>query len=329
MSLPQLSIAALGGTVSMQATHPDQGVVPSVNGQALLAQVPLLATRARIHVETLCLQPSASLDFDFLLGVLDWARRQVEQGASGVVITQGSDTLEESAFLFELLWDREGPLVLTGAMRSAAEISADGPANLLHAGLVALASASRGRGVQVVINGQVHGASRVRKSDALALEAFSSPVFGPNGLIIENAVRYCARPHPAKNLAVTVAHRTTDRPARSVTIGRYVDPGEAAGAGLRRPGDCRLRRGPRQRKLGRGAHAIGAENAGADRHATGAGSTANHSYGFVGSEIYAPGQGRRWRVFCARARRGFCCGSMSSAASRPLALPDYHQTLRR
>lgn len=205
MSLPRLSIAALGGTVSMQATTADSGVVPHLSGQALLSQVPQLSARASVSVETLCLQASASLDFNLLLDVLDWARQQVHQGASGVLITQGTDTLEETAFFFDLLWPFDTPLVLTGAMRPASQLGADGPANLLQGGLVALSAESRQRGVLVVLNDQVHAAARVRKHDALAMEAFSSPLFGPVGLIVEGNVRYL---HPA------AARKTLPLPVR-------------------------------------------------------------------------------------------------------------------
>ncbi|WP_338522683.1 asparaginase [Pseudomonas batumici] len=322
MSLPQLSIAALGGTVSMQAAHPDQGVIPSVNGQALLEQVPLLATRARVHVETLCLQPSASLDFDFLLGVLDWARRQVEQGANGVVITQGTDTLEESAFLFELLWDRDEPLVLTGAMRSAAEVAADGPANLLQAGLVALASTSRGRGVQVVINGQVHAASRVRKSDALALEAFSSPLFGPSGLIIENTVRYLHAPTPRKTLPPPTSTRQrialleASLSADTLILEKLPELGydglviAGFGAGHVSEGWARA-----ITPLALNMPVVIATR-------TGAGSTATHSYGFIGGEIDLIERGAQMAGFlCPRKARillWLLIGSQRSAE-----LPDY------
>lgn len=199
MDLPKLSIAALGGTVSMQSENTGEGIVPTVSGEALLSSVPTLKTLAHISVETLGLMPSASLDFEFLLSVLSWANFQIEQGAAGVVITQGTDTLEESAAFLDYLWDRDEPLVLTGAMRSASEPGAEGPANLLDACRVALATHSRGRGVQVVMNGQIHSASAVRKTDSLALQAFSSPIVGPAGLLVESSVRYL-RPHSLRNV---------------------------------------------------------------------------------------------------------------------------------
>lgn len=211
MDLPKLAIAALGGTVSMQARNAGEGVIPTVSGETLLASVPELATLARVTVETLGLLPSASLDFDFLLSVLSWANFQIKQGAVGVVITQGTDTLEETATFFDHLWDHEEPLVLTGAMRSAAQPGADGPANLLDACRVALAEDSRLRGVQVVMNGQIHPACRVRKTDSLAVQAFSSPVFGPAGMLVENAVRY-VRP-PAQRTVLPLPQQTTQKVA--------------------------------------------------------------------------------------------------------------------
>ena len=194
MDLPKLAIAALGGTVCMQALKAGEGVIPTVRGETLLSSIPELTTLARVTVETLGMLPSASLDFEFLLSVLSWAKFQVKQGAVGVVIIQGTDTLEEAAVFFEYLWPHDIPLVLTGAMRSATHPGADGPANLLDSCRVALAQNSRGRGVQVVMNGQIHPARSVRKTDSLAMQAFSSPVVGPVGLLLEDQVRYLRAP---------------------------------------------------------------------------------------------------------------------------------------
>ncbi|VVM82211.1 putative L-asparaginase periplasmic [Pseudomonas fluorescens] len=209
MDLPKLAIAALGGTVSMKARHISEGVIPMVNGEALLASVPELKTLARVNVETLGMLPSASVDFEFLLSVLSWASFQIKQGAAGVVITQGTDALEEVATFFDHLWHHDQPLVLTGAMRSAAQAGADGPANLLDACRVALAASSRQRGVQVVIHGQIHQASAVRKTDSLALQAFSSPNVGPAGLLVEDSVCYLRPPSPRKVLPLP--HQTGHR----------------------------------------------------------------------------------------------------------------------
>ena len=202
MDLPKLAIAALGGTVSMQARNAGEGVIPTVSGETLLATVPELTAFADVTIETLGMLPSASLDFEFLLSVLSWANAQIKQGAAAVVIIQGTDTLEETATFFDYLWDHEEPLVLTGAMRSAGQAGADGPANLLDACRVALAANSRQRGAQVVMTGQIHSANTVRKSDSLALQAFSSAIVGPAGLVVENTVRYLRTPSPRTVLPV-------------------------------------------------------------------------------------------------------------------------------
>ncbi|MCX2899881.1 asparaginase [Pseudomonas mandelii] len=211
MDLPTLAIAALGGTVSMQPRNFGEGVIPTISGDTLLDAVPELKTLARINVETPGLHPSASLSFDFLLRVLCWANDQVENGATAVVITQGTDTLEETAAFFHHLWSHEAPLILTGAMRSANQAGADGPANLLDACRVALSQSSRCRGVQVVINGQVHHASVVRKSDSLALHAFTSPMVGPTGILLEGQVRYFHG--PIKRQLLPLPQQTTQQVA--------------------------------------------------------------------------------------------------------------------
>ncbi|MFY0729345.1 asparaginase [Pseudomonas sp. NFX15] len=211
MDLPKLAIAALGGTLSMQARHAGEGVIPTISGETLLASIPELTSLAHVTAETLGLLPSASLNFGCLLSVLSWAKYQVRQGAAGVVITQGTDTLEESAAFFDYLWDCDEPLVLTGAMRSAKQAGADGPANVLDACRVALSESSRRRGVQVVMNGQIHQARHVRKTDSLALQAFSSPVFGPTGLLMENHVHYF---HPlVQRHALPLPQKTTHKVA--------------------------------------------------------------------------------------------------------------------
>ena len=132
-TLPILSIGALGGTVSMRATQSGTGATPALTGEALLEGISQLHEGLDVRVDTLCLIPSASLDFNLMLEVLIWAQEQVKLGVQGVVITQGTDTLEETAFFLDLLWNADVPLVLTGAMRPSDRPSADGPANLLEA----------------------------------------------------------------------------------------------------------------------------------------------------------------------------------------------------
>jgi L-asparaginase len=189
MTNPLVAIASLGGTITMTADSP-QGVTPSLTAADLLASVPTLSQVAGLRAETLFTKPGASLDFSNLLEALDWADQAVAEGAAGVVLVQGTDTLEETSYFFDLHWSRPEPLVVTGAMRPPQTPSADGPANLLAAVLTAVAPGSRGAGVLTVLNDEVHAAARVRKSDTTALGAFTSAPFGPLARIHERSVTY-------------------------------------------------------------------------------------------------------------------------------------------
>lgn len=197
---PTVAIAALGGTIASTSSASDgREIVPTLTAESLAAAVPGLDRVAEIRAETLATVPSPSLDEATVLRTLRWARAEVDAGAAGVVVTQGTDALEESSYLLDLFWDRPAPLVLTGAMRSAQAPGADGPANLLCAALTALAPGSRGRGVLVAVADEVHEARWVAKTDTLSPGAFRSPSFGPVGRCVEGEVRYVApsaRPAP-------------------------------------------------------------------------------------------------------------------------------------
>ena len=203
MTRPRVAVGSLGGTIAM-TSESGVGVTPSLTADDLVAAVPGLAEVASLEAVTLAVLPSASLGYDDCLAALDWARRAVDGGAAGVVLVQGTDTLEETAYLFDLFWDRPEPLVVTGAMRSPQRPGTDGPANLMAAVTTAAAPASRDLGVLVVMNDEIHAAARVAKTDSMDVAAFRSPVFGPLGRLVEGRPVYGNRParHPALALAV-------------------------------------------------------------------------------------------------------------------------------
>ncbi|WGX95624.1 asparaginase [Nocardioides sp. L-11A] len=188
---PTVAIAALGGTIASTSSATDGSeIVPTLTAESLATAVPGLAELASVRAETLARLPSPSLDEPTIMRTLHWARAAVDEGATGVVVTQGTDTLEESAYLLDLFWDRAEPLVVTGAMRSPQAAGADGPANLLAAVRCALAPASRDRGVVVAFDDEVHQARWVAKTDSVSTGAFRSPVFGPIGRCVEAEVVY-------------------------------------------------------------------------------------------------------------------------------------------
>jgi L-asparaginase len=190
MNGKRVAIASLGGTITMTPASAGAGVEPSLTAADLIGSVPGLEDAAEVTARTIATVPGASLSVEDLLDALSWARRAVDDGASGAVLVQGTDTIEESAYLLDLHWDRAAPLVVTGAMRAARMAGADGPANILAATQVACSPASRDRGVLVVLNDEIHAAVTVRKTRSSGLNAFSSPSFGPLGHLEESVAVY-------------------------------------------------------------------------------------------------------------------------------------------
>lgn len=187
-----VQVLALGGTISMTGTG---GVVPTLTGDQLLASVPgLPETGIEVRAEQVRQLPGAALGLPDVLAVLDAARAAVAGGADGVVVVQGTDTIEESGYLLDLLYDGPAPVVVTGAMRNPTQAGADGPANLLAAVRVAADPAARGLGALVVLSDEIHAAGRVRKRHAASPGAFGSPDTGPVGYVAEGRVHVLARP---------------------------------------------------------------------------------------------------------------------------------------
>lgn len=193
--MEQVAVLSLGGTITM-ATSEGGGITPTLGADELLAAVPGLAQVCRVRAETLARQPSASLTVEIVLEALARARELVDDGAAGVVLVQGTDTLEETAYLGDLVWDRDAPLVWTGAMRGADAASPDGPANLLAACRVAADPSSRGRGSMVVLDDDIHPARWVTKRHTSALGSFVSAPGRLLGAIVEGDVEYFSAPTP-------------------------------------------------------------------------------------------------------------------------------------
>jgi len=196
MTLPLIAIASLGGTISMTPDAASGGVVPRLDAAQLVASVSGLGDVAHITATSLFQLPSAAIAPAHVSAALHWAEQQIDEtGAQGVVLTQGTDTIEETAFLLDLYWRREEPLVVVGAMRAPQSAGADGPANLLAGVRVAAAPPSRGRGVLVVLNDTVHAARWVRKRHSMLVQAFASPETGPLGMVVEGQARYFQPAH--------------------------------------------------------------------------------------------------------------------------------------
>jgi len=182
-------VFGLGGTIAMSASE-GGGVTPTLSAHELVLAVPGL-TETGIEVEVVDFRrlPSASLDFATLTDLTSEISQAVERGPSGVVVTQGTDTIEETSYLLDLYHRHPTPLVVTGAMRNPTMAGADGPANLLAAVLTAAHPQSREYGALVVLNDEIHAARHVRKTHTTALDTFRSPEIGPLGHLREGSVR--------------------------------------------------------------------------------------------------------------------------------------------
>ncbi|HEX7404634.1 MAG TPA: asparaginase [Candidatus Nanopelagicaceae bacterium] len=189
MSLPKVTLFTLGGTIASTSTSAKSGgVVPQLNAQEILASVPQLEVIAQIEPVAFRQVPSGDLNFSDLFALASAIEVAFSDGSVGVVITQGTDSIEESAFVLDLLTPGGRPIVVTGAMRNPTQVSSDGPANLLSAVQVAISEAAVGLGVLVVLNEEVHTARFVRKTHTSTLGTFQSPTIGPIGWISEGRV---------------------------------------------------------------------------------------------------------------------------------------------
>lgn len=189
---PRIAILLLGGTIVM-APGERAGVVPTMGPHDLLAAIPDLARVAKVEAASLRQVASAELRYADIAEVAGRIRAALAAGADGIVVTQGTDTLEETAFQLDLLLDVDAPVVVTGALRSPTQPGADGAANLLSAVRVAAAPVAAGMGVLVVMNDEIHAARFVRKMHTYKASAFASPAAGPLGWIAEDRVRIAMR----------------------------------------------------------------------------------------------------------------------------------------
>ncbi|MFD7919602.1 asparaginase [Streptomyces sp. NPDC059740] len=227
---PTVLVLSLGGTIAMSAPSGGSGATPRLAAADLVASVPELADAATLELQDFRQIPGAWLEIDDIVAMAELLNQRARSGTAGFVITQGTDTLEETAFLLDLLYTGEAPVVITGAMRTAEMAGADGPANLVAAVHTAASPSARGLGVLVAFADELHAARHVQKVHSTSTSAFASPGAGPVGYVMEGRPRF----HFAVPRQTPVA-LPQDRPASveviEATLGASVALLEAA-AGL-------------------------------------------------------------------------------------------------
>ncbi|MFI0774900.1 asparaginase [Streptomyces sp. NPDC021212] len=194
----KVAVFALGGTIATTADPLTGGLTPALAAEQLLRDVSGLdALGVELRVHDFRRLPSASLSLPDLDALHAAIGAELDSGrVDGVVVVQGTDTVEETAFYLDLLHQGEEPVVFTGAMRDATKAGPDGPANLYAAVIAAAGPWLRGAGCVVVLGDEVHAARTVQKSHTTSPAAFTSPGSGPLGLVAEGRVRLHQRlPH--------------------------------------------------------------------------------------------------------------------------------------
>jgi len=195
--LPHITILATGGTIAGSAPSATQPGYTSgkIDILGMIQAVPGLGKLARVEGEQFSNVGSQDMSFEIMIHL---ARRINEllaaQRTDGVVVTHGTDTMEETAFFLNLTVKSSKPVVMTGAMRPFTALSADGPLNLYNAVAVAADPDACERGVVVVINDRIHGAHSLTKTNTTSVETFLSPVNGLMGTVIYGAIQYFRGP---------------------------------------------------------------------------------------------------------------------------------------
>ncbi len=207
-------IIGTGGTIAGTAAQAQNHVAytaGALDAQALIDALPALGGLP-LQALSMAQIDSADMSHATWQRLVAEVQRQLDRSAvAGVVITHGTDTLEETAYLLHRLVAAAKPVVLTAAMRPATALSPDGPQNLYDA--VAVAREPGARGVLAVLNGRIHAGDRLRKVHGYAVEAFSSGDAGVLGWVEDGRVRLCAPwPEPVLHPAATRFAAVVDWP---------------------------------------------------------------------------------------------------------------------
>jgi L-asparaginase len=192
---PRVYVLSTGGTIAGQgssSTDLSNYKPGSILGEQLVKAVPQIAAIADVRVEQIVNIPSHDITIANWLTLAKRIQRIIadDPGVSGLVVTHGTNTLEETAYFLNLTVRSDRPVVLVGSMRPATAISADGPLNLLNAVKTAMSPEARGKGTLIVMNDEIGGARDTTKTNTLRVETFKSPELGLLGYVDEDKVTF-------------------------------------------------------------------------------------------------------------------------------------------
>lgn len=193
--LPTILAVFTGGTISC-TLDADSGLpVPSLTGEQILERTPGLGEAAHVIIDNFGRYPGPHMHPERMLHLADRIRSATTDGAiDGVIVTHGTDTIEETAFMLDRVLDPAVPVVVFGAMKLVSDPTWDGPANVLAAAQVAASRGARGRGTMVVMADSIHTAADVVKVHAESYDSFASPQTGPIGVVDRGNVVFFGDP---------------------------------------------------------------------------------------------------------------------------------------
>jgi len=245
--MPRVAVIFTGGTISMTAEASAGGRIPTLNGSAILARAPGVEAIADLVTVDLGRTPASHFSFEQLFRIAGEIRRSLaEPTIDGAVVVQGTDVIEETAFLWDLLHDGLKPVVVTGAIRSASDADDDGPDNIRDAVRCAASPELRDQGVVVVLDHTINQADDVTKTHASAMDTFQSLNVGPLGHVegervvlrrLRGTRRQVTAERAAADVQIVIAHVAMDGSQLDAAVANGA-PGivvEATGAGNTSP----------------------------------------------------------------------------------------------
>ena len=185
----KVAVIFTGGTISMKIDPRIAAAIPALSSEEIMSMVTNIDKYSDIEIINYDNIPGPHMTPKRMMDVAKLAKQLVErEDITGVIITHGTDSLEETAYLIDLIINSIKPIIVVGAMRSSSELGYDGPSNLSAAICTAISEQAKNKGVLVVMNNEVNAASEVTKTHTLSLDTFKSLEFGPLGIVDNDEV---------------------------------------------------------------------------------------------------------------------------------------------
>ncbi|MCF6465710.1 asparaginase [Clostridium sp. Cult2] len=185
----KVAIIFTGGTISMKIDPRIHAAIPALSSEEIMAMVTNIEKFAEIEIINFSNLPSPHITPEMMIKLSILTKKTImREDITGVIVTHGTDTLEETAYLLDLTIDSKKPIAVVGAMRNSSELGYDGSSNLSAAICTVISKNAKNKGVLVVMNNEVNAASEVTKTNTLSLDTFKSPEFGPLGIVDNDEV---------------------------------------------------------------------------------------------------------------------------------------------